>query len=734
MTRPTRFCQYKPRRVKLPSCKGQASRRAEPCQLSIARAKFSPFIHFDAIMADASGDQATRLYYPNQELQKNAHVKSIEEYKKLYNQSINEPEVFWSKIAEQFYFKTPPTEGKLLEYNFNVNNGPVYIKWFQGATTNVCYNVLDRHVENGLGDRIAFYWEGNDPDDSSKITYGQLLKDVCKFANVLKQHGVKKGDRVAIYMPMIFELVVAMLACARIGAMHSIVFGGFSSDSLAGRMLDAKSSVLVTADGVYRGTKLVNLKQISDDAVKICKKQDFVVEKVFVVRHLGSADISNNGDRSSPVAKRPCYSLTTEYHEGRDLWWHDVMEGASDKCEPVWLEVEEPLFMLYTSGSTGTPKGVVHTQIGYLLYAATTFKYSFDHHKEDIYWCTADIGWITGHSYVCYGPMANAATSVMYEGAPLYPDESRCWQIVDKYNVTILYTAPTLIRTLMKYGEAPVKKYSRKSLRVLATVGEPINPEAWLFYYNVIGDGRCSISDTFWQTETGGHTLTPLPGATPMKPGSATFPFFGIAPAVVNEQGEELEGVCEGYLVFKQPWPGVMRTVYGDHERYERTYFRQFPGYYKTGDGCKRDEDGYFWITGRIDDMFNVSGHLLSTAEIESAIIEHSKVAEAAAVAYPHPTKGEACYCFVTLVEGAEFDNALILELKKLVRTKIGPFAAPEVVHNAPGLPKTRSGKIMRRILRKIAVNDHDLGDVSTMADSTVVDILFKNRPQELLG
>ncbi|XP_030838928.1 acetyl-coenzyme A synthetase, cytoplasmic [Strongylocentrotus purpuratus] len=683
-------------------------------------------------MASASGDQATRLYHPNPELQKNAHVKSIEDYKKLYDQSINEPEVFWSKIAEQFYFKTPPTEGKFLEYNFNVNDGPVFVKWFQGATTNVCYNVLDRHVENGLGDRIAFYWEGNDPDDSSKVTYGQLLKGVCKFANVLKQHGVKKGDRVAIYMPMIPELVIAMLACARIGAMHSIVFGGFSSDSLSGRMLDAKSSILITADGVYRGTKLVNLKQISDEAVTLCKKQDFTVEKVFVVRHLGSAEASSNGDRSSPVAKRPCYSLTTDFHEGRDVWWHDVMEGASDKCEPVWLDAEDPLFMLYTSGSTGTPKGVVHSQMGYLLYAATTFKYSFDHHKDDIYWCTADIGWITGHTYVCYGPMANGATSVMFEGAPLYPDESRCWQIVDKYNITILYTAPTLIRTLMKYGEAPVKKYSRKSLRVLATVGEPINPEAWLFYYNVIGDGRCSISDTFWQTETGGHTLTPLPGATPMKPGSATFPFFGIAPAVVNEKGEELEGVCEGYLVFKQPWPGVMRTVYGDHERYESTYFRQFPGYYKTGDGCKRDEDGYYWITGRIDDMFNVSGHLLSTAEIESSLIEHSKIAEAAAVAYPHPTKGEACYAFVTLIEGAEFNDKLILELKKQVRSKIGPFAAPEVIHNAPGLPKTRSGKIMRRVLRKIAVNDHDLGDVSTMADSTVVDILFENRPKEL--
>ncbi|XP_030837847.1 acetyl-coenzyme A synthetase, cytoplasmic-like [Strongylocentrotus purpuratus] len=683
-------------------------------------------------MASASGDQATRLYHPNPELQKNAHVKSIEDYKKLYDQSINEPEVFWSKIAEQFYFKTPPTEGKFLEYNFNVNDGPVFVKWFQGATTNVCYNVLDRHVENGLGDRIAFYWEGNDPDDSSKVTYGQLLKGVCKFANVLKQHGVKKGDRVAIYMPMIPELVIAMLACARIGAMHSIVFGGFSSDSLSGRMLDAKSSILITADGVYRGTKLVNLKQISDEAVTLCKKQDFTVEKVFVVRHLGSAEASSNGDRSSPVAKRPCYSLTTDFHEGRDVWWHDVMEGASDKCEPVWLDAEDPLFMLYTSGSTGTPKGVVHSQMGYLLYAATTFKYSFDHHKDDIYWCTADIGWITGHTYVCYGPMANGATSVMFEGAPLYPDESRCWQIVDKYNVSILYTAPTLIRTLMKYGEAPVKKYSRKSLRVLATVGEPINPEAWLFYYNVIGDARCSISDTFWQTETGGHTLTPLPGATPMKPGSATFPFFGIAPAVVNEKGEELEGVCEGYLVFKQPWPGVMRTVYGDHERYESTYFRQFPGYYKTGDGCKRDEDGYYWITGRIDDMFNVSGHLLSTAEIESSLIEHSKIAEAAAVAYPHPTKGEACYAFVTLIEGAEFNDKLILELKKQVRSKIGPFAAPEVIHNAPGLPKTRSGKIMRRVLRKIAVNDHDLGDVSTMADSTVVDILFENRPKEL--
>ncbi|XP_072169814.1 acetyl-coenzyme A synthetase, cytoplasmic-like [Diadema setosum] len=682
-------------------------------------------------MASESGDQKTELYNPNGDLQKNAHVKSLPQYKELYEQSIQDPEAFWSEIAKQFYFKTPPTPGKFLQYNFNVNDGKVFVKWLEGATTNVCYNVLDRHVKNGLGDRIAFFWEGNDPDDSSKVTYKQLLKEVCKFANVLKNHGVKKGDRVAIYMPMIVELVVAMLACARIGAMHSIVFGGFSSDSLAGRMLDAKSSVLVTADGVYRGKKLVNLKEIADEAVTLCKKQDFVVETVFVVRHLGSPDAAN-GDRTSPVAKRPCYTLKTDFHKGRDHWWHDVMEGSSEECEPVWLEAEDPLFMLYTSGSTGKPKGVVHTQIGYLLYAATTFKYSFDYHESDIYWCTADIGWITGHSYVCYGPMANGATSVMFEGTPLYPDETRCWQIVDKYKVTILYTAPTLIRTLMKYGEAPVKKYSRESLRVLATVGEPINPEAWLFYYNVIGDARCSISDTFWQTETGGHTLTPLPGATPMKPGSATFPFFGIDAAVVNEKGEELEGACEGYLVFKKPWPGIMRTVYGDHNRYEDTYFRQFPGYYKTGDGCKRDEDGYFWITGRIDDMFNVSGHLLSTAEIESAVIENPKVAEAAAVAYPHKTKGEACYCFVTLVEGAEFSGDLIKELVTHVRAKIGPFAAPEVVHNAPGLPKTRSGKIMRRVLRKIAVNDHDLGDVSTMADSSVVDVLFANRPKHL--
>ncbi|XP_071807196.1 acetyl-coenzyme A synthetase, cytoplasmic-like [Asterias amurensis] len=676
-----------------------------------------------------SMETSAKLFNPNPDIQNGAHVRSMEQYREMHKQSIEQPEVFWGDIAKQFHFEKPPTEGKFLEYNFNVNNGPVFIKWMQGATTNVCYNVLDRHVKDGKGDKIAFYWQGNDPSDTAKITYGQLLKEVCKFSNVLKDMGAKKGDRVAIYMPMIFELVVAMLACARLGVIHSIVFGGFSADSLSGRMIDAQSTLLITADGVYRGTKLVDLKQIADDAIDLCKKQNFTVDTVVVVRHLSPDSPSREAPADHGAAKRPCFSLKTNFVEGRDRWWHDVMTGVSDECDPVWLEVEEPLFMLYTSGSTGKPKGVVHTQAGYLLYAATTFKYSFDYHEGDIYWCTADIGWITGHTYVVYGPMANGATSVMYEGVPTYPDAGRCWEITDKYNVNLFYTAPTLIRSLMKFGEEPVKKYSRKSLRVLGTVGEPINPEAWLFYYNVIGDSRCAISDTFWQTETGGHTVTALPGCTPMKPGSASFPFFGIDPAVVDENGEELSGVCEGYLVFKRPWPGVMRTVYRDHARYEGTYFKQFPGYYKTGDGCRRDEDGYYWITGRIDDMFNVSGHLLSTAQIEASLMEHPKCAEAAVVAYPHKTKGECCYCFISLIEGAEFTEELVHQLKDMVRKKIGPFAAPDVLQNAPGLPKTRSGKIMRRVLRKIARNDHDLGDVSTMADSTVVEVLFANRP-----
>nr|XP_002740861.2 PREDICTED: acetyl-coenzyme A synthetase, cytoplasmic-like [Saccoglossus kowalevskii] len=568
----------------------------------------------------------------------------MEKYKEMYKQSMDNPDEFWGKIAKDFYWKTPPT-GKILEYNFDVSKGKIDVKWMKGAVTNICYNVLDRNVnEKGLGDQVAFFWEGNDPDDSSKITYSELLKSVCKFANVLKSQGVKKGDNVAIYMPMIIELVVAMLACARIGAVHSIVFGGFSSDSLAGRILDAKCGTLVTADGVYRGPKLINLKEIADGAIEKCKEQDFNIKKCIVVRHVGSS-ANGSGDRSSsPEAKRPCKNMKTPWNSDIDIWWHDLMSGVSDQCEPEWMGAEEPLFMLYTSGSTGKPKGVLHTTAGYMLYTATTFKYTFDYHPGDVYHCTADIGWITGHSYVVYGPMANGATSVMFEGVPTYPDAGRCWEYVDKYKINQFYTAPTAIRLLMKHGKSFVEKRAH-------------------------------------------------------------------------------------WIVFKRPWPGIMRTVYGDHERFEKTYFTKFPGYYVTGDGCRRDADGYYWITGRIDDMLNVSGHLLSTAEIESVMVEHPSVAEAAVVSRPHSIKGESTYCFACLVDGTEFSKELEKELKTLVRDKIGPFAQPDIIQNAPGLPKTRSGKIMRRVLRKIAVNDRSFGDISTLADPGIVDILIDNRP-----
>ncbi|XP_077991235.1 acetyl-coenzyme A synthetase, cytoplasmic-like [Glandiceps talaboti] len=677
----------------------------------------------------AENEEALKaVYKPNADFQKNAHVSSMERYKKMYQLSVDDPGKFWGDIAKEFYWKTPP-QGKALKYNFNVDQGKIDIKWFEDGVTNICYNVLDRNVKDrGLGDQIAFYWEGNDPDDDGKYTYGELLKMVCKFSNVLKSQGVKKGDRVAIYMPMIIELVVAMLACARIGAVHSIVFGGFSSESLAGRILDASCQVIVTADGVYRGAKLLNLKEIADGAIAKCKEQDFAVRKCIVVRHLGPADI--NGDKtSSPVAKRPCRNLRTNWNKDVDIWWHDAMADVSEECEPEWIGAEEPLFMLYTSGSTGKPKGVVHTTGGYMLYTATTFKYTFDYHQGDVYHCTADIGWITGHSYQVYGPMANAATSVIFEGVPTYPDAGRFWQYVDKYKINQFYTAPTAIRSLMKFGESFVTKYSRASLKVIGTVGEPINPEAWVWYHRVVGGNRCPVVDTYWQTETGGHVMTPLPGCTPAKPGAACFPFFGVVPALVSEDGKEIEGPGEGYLVFKQPWPGIMRTVYGDHQRFEKTYFAKFPGYYVTGDGCKRDADGYYWITGRIDDMLNVSGHLLSTAEIESALVEHVCVAEAAVVSHPHKVKGEATYCFVTLKDGAEFTDDVVKQLKDQVRTKIGPFAQPDVIQNAPALPKTRSGKIMRRVLRKIAVNDREYGDITTLADPSVVELLLQERP-----
>uniref|UniRef100_A0A8D3E6P9 Acetyl-coenzyme A synthetase n=1 Tax=Scophthalmus maximus TaxID=52904 RepID=A0A8D3E6P9_SCOMX len=615
--------------------------------------------------------------------------------------------VFFSSAQCDFFWKTKHT-GQFLDYNFDVTKGEIYIKCMEGASTNICYNILDRNVhERKLGDKVAFYWEGNEPGDELTVTYRELLQRVCQFANVLKSQGVKKGDRVSIYMPMVVELVVAMLACVRIGAVHSIVFAGFSAESLCERIMDSQCSLLITADGFYRGDKLINLKLLADEALQKCGDKGFPVGKCIMLKHL---------------------SKEVPWNPEVDLCWLTLVRGASDECEPEWCDSEDPLFILYTSGSTGKPKGVLHTVSGYMLYTATTFKLVFDYQPDDVYWCTADIGWITGHSYITYGPLANGATSVLFEGLPTYPDVSRMWEIVDKYHVTKFYTAPTAIRLLMKYGSEPVQKYKRESLKVLGTVGEPINPEAWQWYYTVVGERRCPIVDTFWQTETGGHVLTPLPAATPMKPGSATFPFFGVVPAILNESGEELEGPSEGYLVFKQPWPGVMRTVYGNQQRFETTYFKKFPGYYVTGDGCRRDKDGYYWITGRIDDMLNVSGHLLSTAEVESALVEHEAVAEAAVVGRPHPVKGESLYCFVTLNDGVTYNRTLEAELKKQVREKIGAIATPDFIQNAPGLPKTRSGKIMRRVLRKIACDERDLGDISTLADSSVVEQLFQNR------
>ncbi|KAL8576516.1 Acetyl-coenzyme A synthetase, cytoplasmic [Nucella lapillus] len=683
------------------------------------------------------------VFNPPESLRKNAHVKSLEKYRELYETSINDPKTFWEPIYKEFYWKSPPT-GDFLEYNFDVRKGPISIKWMAGAKTNICYNVLDRNVEKGLGNKIAFYWEGNDPGDRGKITYSELLEKVCKFANVLKSLNIGAGDRVAIYMPMIVELVIAMLACARIGAIHSIVFAGFSSMSLAERILDAQCCAVVTTDGVWRGKKLLNLKAIVDKALDICAERNHTVKKSIVVQHLSAqeetivqendesqTDLSYGGLTDDFIAKRPCKELKLTWKDGRDVWWHELMTRADSACDPVWMDAEDPLFMLYTSGSTGKPKGVLHTVGGYMLYSATTFKYTFDYQPDDIYWCTADVGWITGHTYVCYGPMANGATSIIFEGVPFYPDAGRFWAIVEKYKVTKFYTAPTAIRSLMKFGDDYVKKYDRSSLRVLGTVGEPINPEAWLWYHRVVGDSQCAIVDTFWQTETGGHVITPLPGATPTKPGSATLPFFGIKPVILSEDGQEITDSKEGYLVFQQPWPGIMRTVWENQVRFETTYFKKFAGYYCTGDGAHRDKDGYIWITGRIDDLVNVSGHLLSTAEVESALIEHAAVAEAASVSHPHSIKGECIYCFVTLKQGLEFTDSLKLELKNLVRTKIGPFAQPDFIQNAPALPKTRSGKIMRRILRKIARGDRDLGDTSTLADESIIDLLFQLRPSE---
>ncbi|HEV2511745.1 acetate--CoA ligase [Bosea sp. (in: a-proteobacteria)] len=621
-------------------------------------------------------------------------------YKKMYAASIKDPDKFWAEQGKRIDWFKPYTKVR----NTSYKPGKVSIKWFEDGTTNVAYNCIDRHLAT-RAKQTAIIWEGDDPSESKKISYGQLYTEVCKFANVLKAKGVKKGDRVTIYLPMIPEAAYAMLACARIGAMHSVVFGGFSPDSLASRIEDSDSKVVITADEGLRGGRSVPLKKnvdAADDKVK-------------------------GGIATVIVVKRTGGNVTMK--DGRDVWYHDEIAKVSGHCPPVEVKAEDPLFLLYTSGSTGKPKGVLHTTAGYLVYTAMTHQYVFDYHDGDIYWCTADVGWVTGHSYILYGPLANGATTLMFEGIPTYPTISRFWEVIDKHKVNIFYTAPTAIRSLMGAGEEPVKKTKRKSLRLLGSVGEPINPEAWEWYHRVVGERRCPIVDTWWQTETGGILISPLPGATKLKPGSATRPFFGIKPELVDAEGKVLEGAAEGNLVIAESWPGQMRTVYGDHKRFEETYFATYPNKYFTGDGCRRDADGYYWITGRVDDVINVSGHRMGTAEVESALVAHPQVSEAAVVGYPHDIKGQGIYAYVTLMAGEKPSADLKKELVSYVRNEIGPIASPDLIQFAPGLPKTRSGKIMRRILRKIAEDEYGaLGDTSTLADPAVVDDLIANR------
>jgi acetyl-CoA synthetase len=624
-------------------------------------------------------------------------------YASMYRESVTNTEAFWARQArERLTWVKPFTQVK--DTSFDPKD--LHVRWFADGELNVSVNCLDRHLAK-RPEQTAILWEPDDPNGSMRLlSYRELHESVCKFANALKRLGVKKGDRVTIYMPMIPETAIAMLACARIGAIHSVVFGGFSPEALKGRIEDCASRVVITADEGMRGGKKVPLKANVDEALK--NVRGVSVEHVVVVKHTG-ADVA--------------------WTQGRDKWYEDVQDGASDLCPPEAMNAEDPLFILYTSGSTGKPKGVLHTTAGYLLHASITHQYVFDYRDGELFWCAADVGWVTGHTYIVYGALANGATTVMYEGIPTYPDASRLWQVVDKHQIDILYMAPTAIRALMREGDGPVKKTSRASLRLLGTVGEPINPEAWEWYYHVVGEGRCPIVDTWWQTETGGALITPLPGATKLKPGSATLPFFGVRPAIVDQNGKILEGACSGNLVLLDSWPGQMRTVYGDHQRFVDTYFKQFPGMYFTGDGARRDEDGYYWITGRVDDVINVSGHRLGTAEVESALVGHAKVAEAAVVGFPHDVKGQGIYAYVTLKAGEASSEALRKELVAWVRKEIGAIASPDVIQWAPSLPKTRSGKIMRRILRKIAANDFkDLGDTSTLADPAVVDDLVKNR------
>jgi len=629
---------------------------------------------------------------------KNSYVNQSS-YEAKYKESVNNNEKFWADEGKRIHWFKPYTKIKEVIYSTK----KVSIKWFHDGTTNVSYNCIDRHLPK-RAKQTAIIFEGDDPKESKNITYQELSDEVCKLANGLKEIGIKKGDRVTIYMPMVPEGVYAMLACTRIGAIHSVVFGGFSPDSIVNRILDCKSEFVITADEGLRGQKVIPLKKNIDEALKKCPD----VKKCIVLKRTGG---------------------NVPFDSKRDVWYHELTSKMSTTCKPEEMNAEDPLFILYTSGSTGKPKGVLHTTGGYLVYASMTHQYIFDYKDGDIYWCTADIGWVTGHSYIVYGPLSNGATTLVFEGVPSYPDASRFWQVIDKHKVNIFYTAPTALRALMREGDAMVKKTSRKSLKLLGSVGEPINPEAWIWYHKVVGDSRCPIVDTWWQTETGGILISPQPGAVDLKPGSATKPFYGIVPVIVDEKGKELDGSCEGRLCMKESWPGQMRTVYGDHQRFIDTYFSQHDGKYFTGDGCKRDEDGYYWITGRVDDVIIVSGHNLGTAEIESAFVAHPKVAEAAVVGYPHNIKGQGLYCYVTLKIGEVASDALTKELKDLVRKIIGPLATPDLIHFTPGLPKTRSGKIMRRILRKVAENQFEnLGDTSTLADPTVVQSLIDNR------
>jgi len=642
----------------------------------------------------------SKVYPVNEYFRERAYIDE-KRYDDLYRRSLADNEGFWAEQAGRIDWMKPFTEVKDVSYDAD----DLHIRWYADGTLNVCYNCVDRHLDD-KGDQPAIIWEGDDPSRDETITYRQLHERVCRFANVLKKIGVERGDRVTIYMPMIPEAAIAMLACARIGAVHSVVFGGFSPDALAGRIVDCDSNVVITADEGLRGGRTVPLKANVDAAAS--KPDVTTLDKVLVVRNTG-------GD--------------IDWDEDRDVWLHEAERTVDADCPPAEMGAEDPLFILYTSGSTGKPKGVLHTTGGYLVYAALTHEYVFDYHPGDVYWCTADVGWVTGHSYIVYGPLANGAITLMFEGVPNYPDASRLWQVCDKHRVNICYTAPTAIRALMREGEEPVHKTSRESLRLLGSVGEPINPEAWEWYYHVVGEDRCPIVDTWWQTETGGILISPLPGATQLKPGSATQPLFGIRPALVDGEGKTLEGETEGNLVILDSWPGQMRTVYGDHQRFIDTYFSTFPGRYFTGDGARRDGDGYYWITGRVDDVLNVSGHRMGTAEIESALVAHSAVAEAAVVGYPHDIKGQGIYAYVTLMEGVEPSDELLADLRKWVRKEIGPIATPDLLQWAPGLPKTRSGKIMRRILRKVAENDYGaLGDTSTLADPGVVDDLIANR------